>query len=64
MGVVIESGPPSGFQPLSQESEDSHHLTAGCGGLDGDMLLESVKRTGACSGKLPSARLQQAWIIL
>jgi hypothetical protein len=30
-------------EPLSQESENSYHLTAGCGGLDGGMLLESVK---------------------
>ena len=26
-----------------KESETSYHLTAGCGGLDGGALLESVK---------------------
>jgi hypothetical protein len=30
-------------KPLTQETENSYHLTAGCGGLDGGTLLESVK---------------------
>ena len=30
-------------EPLSQESEDRYHLTAGWGGLEDDTLLESVK---------------------
>ena len=30
-------------EPQSQECENSYHLTAGCGGLDGGMLLISAK---------------------
>src|ERR1035441_7963120 len=48
-------------EPLSQESENSYHLTAGCGGLDGGTLLESVKSEGL-PGEPLSRRRTNGWI--